>query len=170
MAEQDLAGRLANLATPSSVSNVQTNTRIMTERDIEEKITTVLEANLSGLVKEILNPNKDFPKYTHQTIKRELAHNLSDLDKLPDIELTLRDFSGNNSEYSSWKKSVGRVLKIYELRIGFPKYYEILLALRNKITGQADAVLKSYNTPLDWTAISKCLTAHFADKRDLKTL
>jgi len=33
-----------------------------------------------------------------------------------------------------------------------------------------DAVLESYNTPLDWTAISKCLTAHFVDKRDLKTL
>jgi len=38
MAEQDLADGLANLATPSSVSNVQTNTRIMTESDIEERI------------------------------------------------------------------------------------------------------------------------------------
>jgi len=112
MAEQDLADRLASLATPSSVSNVQTNTRIMTERDIEEKIKTVLEANPSSLVKEILNPNKDFSKYTDQTIKRVLAHNLSDLDKLPDIVRTLRDFSGNKSEYSSWKKSVEKVLKI----------------------------------------------------------
>jgi len=127
MAEQDLADRLAK-----SVSNVQTNTRIMTERDIEEKIKTVLEANPSSLVKEILNPNKDFSKYTDQTIKRVLAHNLSDLDKLPDIVRTLRDFSGNKSEYSSWKKSVEMVLQIYELRIGSPKNYGILLAIRTQ--------------------------------------
>ncbi|KAI8038143.1 hypothetical protein M5D96_009184, partial [Drosophila gunungcola] len=147
MTEQDLADRLANLTGPSSASSTQINTRIMTERDIEEKIKTILETNLSKLVKEILNPNKDFSKYTDQTIKRELTHNLSELDKLPDIVRTLRDFSGNKSEYSSWRKSVERVLKIYENRIGSPKYYGILLAIRNKITGQADAVLESYNTP-----------------------
>jgi len=42
----------------------------MAERDNEEKIITVLEANLSSLVKEIFNPNKDFSKYTDQTIKQ----------------------------------------------------------------------------------------------------
>jgi len=166
MPDQDLADRLGNLTGPSST----THARLMTERDIEEIIKGVLETKLSGLVKEIIKPNNDFSQYTDQTIKRELAHNLSELDKIPDIVRSLREFSGNKSEYSSWKKSVARVLKIYEGRIGSPKYYGIILAIRNKITGQADAVLESYNTPLDWTAISKCLTSHFADKRDLKTL
>lgn len=44
------------------------------------------------------------------------------------------------------------------------------LAVRTKVVGEADAVLESYNTPMNWKAISKCLTAHYADKRDLKTL
>ncbi|GBP10271.1 Retrovirus-related Gag polyprotein from transposon HMS-Beagle [Eumeta japonica] len=36
--------------------------------------------------------------------------------------------------------------------------------------GSADAALESYNTPLNWIAISRCLTMHYADKRDLSTL
>ena len=36
--------------------------------------------------------------------------------------------------------------------------------------GNADIALESYNTPLEWKAISKCLTLHYADKRDIGTL
>ena len=59
---------------------------------------------------------------------------------------------------------------IYEHTKGTPKYYGILNTIRNKIVGEADIALESYNTPLDWTAISKCLSLHNADKRDLATL
>lgn len=79
-------------------------------------------------------------------------------------------FFGNPTEFGSWKKSVERVLKIYETLKGTPKYFGILNVVRNKITGNADIALESYNTPLNWDCIIKCLTTQYADKRDLGTL
>lgn len=95
---------------------------------------------------------------------------LSDMDKIPDVVKSLRQFSGEAGEFSSWKKSVDRILRIYEHLKGTPKYYGILSVIRNKIVGYADVALESYNTPLNWEKISKCLTLHYADKRDLGTL
>lgn len=63
-----------------------------------------------------------------------------------------------------------RLLKIYEHLKGTAKYYGILSVIRNKIVGHADIALESYNTPLNWEKISKCLTLHYAEKRDLGTL
>lgn len=83
---------------------------------------------------------------------------------------SFRDFSGNSSEFSSWKKSVERILKLYEPQRGTAKYFGILNVIRNKIVGNACTALESYNTPLNWDVISKCLTMHYADKRDLGTL
>lgn len=48
---------------------------------------------------------------------------LSGLDKVPDVVRTLREFSGNHTEFASWKKSVERILKIYEPIRGTPKYF-----------------------------------------------
>lgn len=92
------------------------------------------------------------------------------MDKIPDIVKTIRNFSGQPGEFGSWKKSVDRILKIYEHMKGTPKYYSILTAIRNKITGNADISLESNNTPLKWEQISKCLVLHYADKRDIGTL
>lgn len=105
-----------------------------------------------------------------QTIDPQYSTNLADMDKIPDVVKSLREFSGNPGEYGSWKKSVERILKIYDSIKGTPKYYGILSVIRNKITGNADTALESYNTPLNWEKISRCLTLHYADKRDLGTL
>jgi hypothetical protein len=95
---------------------------------------------------------------------------LSDMEKIPDIVKSLREFSGDPSEYGSWKKSVERILVIYNSLKNSTKYYAILNVIRNKIVGNADIALESYNTPLNWEKISKCLNLHYADKRDLGTL
>ena len=92
------------------------------------------------------------------------------MDKIPDVVKSLREFSGQPNEYGSCKKSVERILKIYDHIKGSTKYYGILSVIRNKITGSADIALESYNTPLNWYKISKCLNLHYADKRDLGTL
>jgi len=92
------------------------------------------------------------------------------MDKIPDIVKSLREFSGQPGQFSSWKKSVDRILKAYEHLKGTPKYYGIINVIRNKITGEADMALESYNTPLNWKSIARCLTLHYADKRDLGTL
>ena len=51
------------------------------------------------------------------------------------------------------------------------RYSEVLWHYyRNKIVGQADNLLESYNTPLNWECISRCLVTHFAEKRDVSSL
>lgn len=133
-------------------------------------VTQVLSSQAKDLVRKYLNPNSELTTATDQTIEARYRDNLSDLDKVPDVVRCLREFSGNPGEFSSWRKSVERVLQIYEPTKGTPKYYGILSVIRNKIVGNADMALESYNTPLDWKAICRCLTIHYADKRDLGTL
>lgn len=171
MPDDELITKMANLSGPSSSPSIPSlSTRFVTQNDIKQTVNEILNNTLGQLVKDVLNPNKDFAGFHDQSIREEFQDKLGDLDKLPDVVWILRDFSGSKSEFNSWKKSVERVLKLYEKQTGSPKFYGILLAIRNKIVGEADAVLESYNTPLDWKAISKCLTANYADKRDLKTL
>lgn len=133
-------------------------------------VSQVLASQGPTLMRNYMNPNAELATATDQNIDSQYRNNLAELDKIPDIVRCLREFSGNPAEFSSWKKSVDRVLKIYEHTKGTPKYYGILSVIRNKIIGNADIALESYNTPLDWKAISRCLTIHYADKRDLGTL
>lgn len=140
----------------------------LTLNDINAIVRMCQEQSLIA-VRQVLNPYEHISG-TDQGIDERYRENLSDLDKIPDVVRCLREFSGNQSEYSSWKKSVERVLKIYESSKGTPKYFGILNVIRNKIIGSADAALESYNTPLNWECISRCLTLHYADKRDLSTL
>lgn len=95
---------------------------------------------------------------------------LGELDKVPDLVKTLREFSGKSGEFNSWRKSVDRVLDLYSTIRGTGRYYAILHTIRTKITGDADTALESYRTPLDWPRIKKCLMMHYSDKRDIGTL
>lgn len=95
---------------------------------------------------------------------------LEDLDKVPDIVKSLREFSGKPGEFNSWRKSVERVLDLYSTLSGTGRYYAILHTIRTKIIGEADTALESYRTPLDWSRIRKCLMVHYSDKRDIGTL
>lgn len=139
------------------------------EVNIVNLVTRICREQCKGLVENILNPSADISGID-QGIDEQYRANLTDLDKVPDIVRCLREFSGDNAEFSSWKKSVERVLSIYESTKGTPRYFAILNIIRNKIVGAADAALESYNTPLNWESISRCLALHYADKRDLGTL
>lgn len=145
------------------------------DRENLENLITLIATNTfnnqgRNIIRNLLNPATDFNNVPDQIIRPELRNELNDLDKIPDVVRCLREFSGDPSEFSSWKKSVDRILEIYAPLVGTPKYYGILNVVRNKIRGNADTALESYNTPLDWNSISRCLTLHYADKRDLSTL
>lgn len=56
------------------------------------------------------------------------------------------DSTTNYTDQLFEKKSVDRILHIYEPLRGTPKYYGKLSVIRNKITGNADVALESYNT------------------------
>lgn len=154
---------------PPNPSTASTSQNAQFEENIRRIVTRVCTEQCRSIVESILNPNAEISG-TDQGIDERFRDNLTELDKVPDVVRCLREFSGNNSEFSSWKKSVERVLNLYESSRGTPKYFSILNVIRNKITGAADAALESYNTPLNWESISRCLALHYADKRDLGTL
>lgn len=137
---------------------------------ISAMITQAMQREGRQLIYSIMNPNADQFAGIDQGINQDQMANIGEMDKLPDIVRSLREFSGQPGEFSSWRKSVERVLKIYEPLRGSPKYFGIINVIRNKIVGHADHILESYNTPLNWNNISRCLTLHYADKRDLGTL
>lgn len=96
--------------------------------------------------------------------------NVRELDSIPDIVKSLREFSGSPGEFSSWRKSVDRTLDLFESIKGTSRYFAILHTIRLKVTGDADTALESYRTPLNWGRIKKCLMMHYSDRRDIGTL
>ena len=163
-----------NMPPPSGSATVNNSNRVIATAELENLVTNIVsrvcKEQCKDIVQTIINPHANFYKGIEQTIDAQYSGNLNDLDKVPDVVRTLREFSGNPGKYSSSRKSVERILNIYNNLKGSPKYFGILNTIRNKIVGNADAVLESYNTPLNWECISKCLTTHYADKRDLGTL
>lgn len=96
---------------------------------------------------------------------------LKDISKLPDCVKDLQVFDGNPIHYVSWVHNVESILKDYEIMRNKPIYRAILQSIRQKIRGNADSALISYNIfDDDWVSIKKCLSLHYADKRDLRTL
>lgn len=155
--------------TPQAARNAQLSIDDLTTL-IGNIATDIFRQQIPQVVQAALNPNASLSLATDQTIEETHRTNLIDLDRIPDVVKCLKEFSGHAGEFNSWRKSVDRILKIYEPLRGTPKYYGILSVVRNKIVGNADMALESYNTPLDWSAITKCLSMHYADKRDLSTL
>ncbi|HBS53332.1 MAG TPA: hypothetical protein DD806_04955, partial [Flavobacterium sp.] len=127
-------------------------------------------SDLKKILEEIISNKHKSENNIDQEFNLQLDGDLNDIEKIPDIVKSIREFDGKIHEYGSWKKSVERILRIYNNTIGSPKYYAILNVIRNKIIGEADVALESYNTPLNWEKITKCLNLHYADKRDLGTL
>lgn len=135
---------------------------------MDELAKTIAEVVKIEMRKGLTNNEREVDDNLDQQLNE--GETASGMDKIPDVVKGLREFSGVAGQFSSWKKSVDRILTIYEDIKGTSKYYGIINIIRNKIIGEADVVLESYNTPLSWDKISKCLTVHYADKRDLGTL
>lgn len=96
---------------------------------------------------------------------------LIDIRKLPDSVRDLQVFDGNAVQYISWIHNVESILRNYEIVKTKPIYRAVLQHIRQKIRGPADAALISYNNfDEEWAIIKKCLSLHYADKRDVRTL
>lgn len=72
----------------------------------------------------------------------QIQCNLKDLDKVSDIVKSLLDFSGDPAKFGSLRNSVDTILKTYAHTIGTV----------NKIKGNADVALDSYNGQLSPSA------------------
>lgn len=155
---------------PPIPGTAQTLSANILNETVTRLVTEALNREGRQIINSFLHPELDNSNNVDQVIDPPHANNLDGLDKIPDVVKSLREFSGQQGEFGSWRKSVERILKIYNPLIGTSKFYGILTVIRNKIVGHADVVLESYNTPLNWEKISQCLQLHYADKRDLGTL
>lgn len=157
-----------------SVNQTEQNRVNMNPQELNAHISRIVSEAIASQVPQLIrqqnNPNNDFLDVPNQIIQPQHRGNLNDLDKIPDVVKSIREFSSDRGEFSSWKKGVDRIIENYAALQGTAEYFGIIHTIRNKIVGNADTVLESYNVPLDWNAISKCLTMHYADKRDLSTL
>jgi hypothetical protein len=147
-----------------------TQTSIMDATELKVTIAQIVQEETRKALREGFVTETRDNEEVDQEVDVQIDRELTGLDKIPDVIKCLREFSGKTSEYGSWRKSVERILAIYEHLKTTPKYYGILSIIRNKIVGDADIVLESYNTPLNWEKIVKCLNMHYSDKRDLTTL
>lgn len=135
------------------------NAQIELTKRIDYRL-TLLEQKNQGLVIE--NKNLGIP-----TTEQDLV----DIGKLPDRVKELQVFDGNPVQYLSWIHNVETILEDYKIIRDKPLYRSILQSIRGRIRGSADAALISYNIfDEDWNAIKKCLSLHYADKRDIRTL
>lgn len=159
-----LAASLNNSGTSSATANasMQRNQDSVTINRAE------LERIINARVQEILNPFREFE--AQNSSDNFPGGSIRDVDKIPDIVSSLREFSGKTGDFNSWRKSVDRIFEIFSSIQGTPKYYAILHTVRHKITGEADTALESYRTPLNWDKIKKVLMMHYSDKRDIGTL
>lgn len=114
-------------------------------------------------------PQHVFENTTSNGPKNEF--DLKEISKLPDCVKELQIFDGNPLHYVSWVNSVEGILEDYEIVKDKPIYRAILQSIRQKIRGTADSALISYNIfNGNWSEIKNCLSLHYADKRDQRTL
>lgn len=165
----DLANRLSSGLSALSINPPASSS---TTQPPNDPMSVLNSAQIRAIIRQEISRQSNPQNENHEIDERieNVDNNLSGMDKIPDVVKSLRDFSGEPGQFASWKKSVDRILKIYEPLRGSTKYYGILSVIRNKIVGCANIALESYNTPLNWPRISKCLTMHYADRRDVGTL
>lgn len=96
---------------------------------------------------------------------------LKEVGRLPDSVRDLEVFEGDPVQYVYWVHSVEGILDDYKIVRAKPIYKAILKTIRGKIRGKANAALISHNIfDSDWPAMKSCLSLHYADKRDIRTL
>lgn len=88
----------------------------------------------------------------------------------PQAVRELQPFNGNPVKLHSFLRSVENLMPFIEPLKDTPYEKIWLQAIRSKITEEADQVLETYGTPLNWNSIKENLIAYYNDKRDSVTL
>jgi len=83
---------------------------------------------------------------------------LKEIAKLPDCVKELQVFDGNPAQYVFWVHTVESILADYSIVKDKPIYRAILQNIRQRIRGQANSALISYNIfDGSWDTIKKCI-------------
>ena len=94
-------------------------------------MTSILEVDGQDLFRDVLRPRQQV--VADQTIDECYRDNLRDMDEVPDVVRSLREFNGNPAEFSSWKKSVEIILKTYESSVGIQNTLAFLMSFGIKL-------------------------------------
>lgn len=84
-----------------------------------------------------------------------------------DVVKSIPEFEGKLETYVSWRQAAHTAYKVFAKYDGSSKHYQAVAIIRNKIKGPADAVLSSFNTVLNFSAIIARLDSSYADKRPI---
>lgn len=87
----------------------------------------------------------------------------------PDIIKNLPEFFGSSKDVHSFVKTVNPIAALLAQTPAATQPFW-LLAIRNKIKGEASDRLRLHGEPETWDEIKNCLLLHFSDHRDLRTL
>lgn len=85
--------------------------------------------------------------------------------RIPDAIKDLPKFDGNPRLLHEFITNVEEILLHIRGTDNTPQGLILLRAIRNKIDGQANEVLNTYGTPLNWDDIKANLMSHYSDKR-----
>lgn len=88
----------------------------------------------------------------------------------PQAVRELQPFDGNPTKLHSFIRAVENLIPFIEPLKGSPYEKIWLQAIRAKIINEADQVLETYGTALNWDDIKENLIAYYNDKRDPVTL
>lgn len=105
----------SNQSTPQATNSTQLSIDDLTSL-IANIATNILQQQGPKVVQATLNPDANLATTTDQTIEDRHRGNLDGLDRIPDVVKCLKESSGRPGEFISWKKSVDRILNIYEPR------------------------------------------------------
>lgn len=83
---------------------------------------------------------------------------------------SLPEFTGERSQYATWRTMTKTAMKLLENHKETMRYFEALMIIRNKVTGAASTTLNNYNTAFNFEAIIDRLDFTYADKRPLYIL
>uniref|UniRef100_A0A1B0CQI1 Putative retrovirus-related gag polyprotein from transposon hms-beagle n=1 Tax=Lutzomyia longipalpis TaxID=7200 RepID=A0A1B0CQI1_LUTLO len=90
--------------------------------------------------------------------------------KIPDAIKGLPTFNGNPRLLFDFINNVEEILSIISPADNTPLHRLWLRAIRNKIIDDANEVLDTYGTSLDWNSIKSNLINHYSDKRNETSL
>lgn len=130
--------------------------RALSEQKIE------FDRKILALQNQVTINKPKVEKYSRVTINP-----LTNCDITLDAIKSLPEFFGHQGTYVSWREAAHNAYELFRRYDGSERHYQAVTIIRNKVRGAADAVLSSFNTVLNFSAIISRLDFTYADKRPI---
>jgi len=120
---------------------------------------------IEGKLRSISITNTEVKAYKAITINASVK-----CEEALDVVKSIFEFDGKQESYVSWRQAANASYIVFKPLIGSSRHYQAVAIIRNKIRGNADAVLPSFNTVLNFEAILARLSFTYADKIPVRVI